>query len=41
MAKSKFTRQNVKSDIMEKVLIRIDYEGVSNIDNLIIDIKLI
>ena len=39
MAKSKFTRQNVKSDIMEKVLIRIDYEGVSNIDNLIIDIK--
>lgn len=39
MAKSKFTRQNVKSDIMEKVLIRIDYEGVSDINNLIINVK--
>lgn len=39
MSKDKYTRQNVKSDIMEKVIIRIDYEGVSNIDNLIIKLK--
>lgn len=39
MSKDKYTRQNVKSDIMEKVLIRVDYEGVSDIAQLIIKLK--
>lgn len=39
MAKSKFTRENVKSPILKKVLIRIDYDGASSIDSLIIKLK--
>lgn len=39
MAKSKFTRKNVKSPILKKVLIRIDYDGASSIDSLIIKLK--
>lgn len=39
MAKNKFTRENVKSPILKKVLIRIDFDGASCIDTLIVNLK--
>ena len=34
MSKTKFTRSNVSSDILKKVLIRVDYQGFSGVDDI-------
>ena len=33
MAKTKFTRENVSSSILKKVIIRVDYQGFSGVDD--------
>jgi len=33
MAKTKFTRENVRSDILKKVIIKVDYQGFSGADD--------
>lgn len=39
MGKDKYTRDNIKSDIMQRVIVRVDYEGVSKLEDLVVSLK--